>query len=72
MKNHKTGYYCYRAGEKFWHRTLEGALNRAREAQFRGFSYISIVCCGCGGDEDDCTCRGGPEDYYRELEDNFI
>jgi hypothetical protein len=29
--NHTTGYICWLFGNGYWHRTLEGAINRARE-----------------------------------------
>jgi len=30
---HKTGYWVYLFGEKFWHRTLNGARKRSQEAE---------------------------------------
>jgi len=27
--NHHTGYYCYIGGDRYWHRTFEGAMERA-------------------------------------------
>lgn len=30
---HKTGYWVYLFGEKFWHRTLAGAQKRSRDAE---------------------------------------
>ena len=34
MTTHKTGYNVYLYGERFWHRSLDAAIARARNARY--------------------------------------